>query len=193
MTLEHRQVGGGDELLEQELGRHLAGGRREAVDERAQQPPARQAPQQPGRLVPQVGGIAAEELVRALTGEDDLYVRLRGFGEQVGRQQGGVADRLGEAVGHDVEGALQRCVVGGDDVMDGADVVRHLLGERALVIAGFEEAHGVGVQPLAGHGARRGGDEKRRVEAAAREDAQRNVAHQLTGDGADQHVAELPR
>ena len=110
--------------------------------------------------MPQVGGIAAEQLVRTLAGEDDLYVRLRRFGEQVGRQQGGVADRLGEAVGHDVEGALQRRVVGGDDVMDGADVVRHLLGERALVIAGLEEAHGVGVQALAGHGARRGGDEK---------------------------------
>src|SRR5207253_2417174 len=62
--------GAGDELLEQELERDLAGGGRQAVDQPAERRSCGEPAIQPRRLVAEVRRVAAEQLVRALARED---------------------------------------------------------------------------------------------------------------------------
>ena len=61
---------------------------------------------------------------------------------------------------HHVECAAERVVVSGDDMMDRRDVVRDRFGVVALVVPRLGEAHGIGVDPLSGHGARSRGNEQ---------------------------------
>ena len=109
----------------------------------------------------QVGRVAAEQLVCSLPRQYDLHVLPCRLGEEVGRQDRRVADRLGEPAGDRGEGALQRRLVRGDDMMVGADVVRHRFGVRTLVVPGLEEAHGIRVDLRAGHHAGGTGREQR--------------------------------
>src|SRR3989475_11051171 len=64
-----RQLGARDELLEQELERHLAGRGRQPIHEPAECRSSRDPEVQPRGLVAQIGGVAAEQLVRAFPRE----------------------------------------------------------------------------------------------------------------------------
>src|SRR5574341_2256025 len=94
----------GDELLQQEFERHLAGGGRPPVDGPADQTAyrLRETAVPSGGLVAEVGGIAAEQLIRAFPGEDDLDLFAGRLGQEIRRQDGGIADRLGEDLADDV-------------------------------------------------------------------------------------------
>ena len=76
----------------------------------------------------QVCGVAAEQLVRALSREHDFHVLTRGLRQEIRWQDGGIADRLGERVGDGLERPLERRLVRRDHVVHGADVVGHGLG-----------------------------------------------------------------
>src|SRR6266576_3369422 len=87
-----------------------------------------------------------------------------------------------------VQRATERFIVGRDHVMNAGDRMRHRFRIRALVVPALREPHRVGVNALARDAAGGGGDEKRRIETPAREDAERNVRHQLALHGAQERV-----
>jgi hypothetical protein len=132
----------------------------------------------------------AEQLVRPLAREHDLHVLARGFGEQIRRKDGGIADRLRDALGHGIQRAEQGRVVGGHHVVHRAHVTRDGGSEVAFVIARLRESHRVGMDALVGQDGLRRRGEPRGVETAAREHPQRDVRHQLAADGAEQRLAQ---
>src|SRR5256885_17263544 len=75
---------------------------------------------QPGGLVPEVGRIAPEQLVRAFAREYHLDVLARRLGQEKGGQDGGITHRLGQRAGDDVERPLQGGAGRPGDVVDGA-------------------------------------------------------------------------
>ena len=98
MALEPGSLGGGDELLEHELERDLSRRGGPALDQPPEGASQRAGDQPPRRrrLVPQVGRVAAEQLVGTLSREHDLHVGAGRVGEQIGGEDGGIAQRLGE-------------------------------------------------------------------------------------------------
>ena len=193
MALHPRALTRREKLLEHVLERHLAGRRRPAIRGPAQRVPQRAGDPLPPRgvFVAEVGGITAEQLVGAFSRENDFDVAARCLGKEKGGEHGGIAERLGEGARHHIERAAERFVIGGDDVVHGSDLVRDGLGIRALVVAGLREVHGVGVDPLVGDGTRGRRHEERGVEAAAREDPERHIGHQLALDRTQQQLAQL--
>ncbi len=75
-------------------------------------------------------------------------------------------------------------------MVHGPDLVRDGLGVGALVVPGLREAHSIGVDAFVGDGPRGRRHEQRRIEPTARENAERDVGHQLAFHGAQQRVAQ---
>ena len=190
VAIEPRLFAGGEELFDHVLERHLAGRRRPAIRRPARGAPQRARDPLPAlrEFVAEVGGIAAEQLVGTFTGQNDFHVLAGGFRQQERGKHRGVPERLGECARHHLERATERCIVGRDDVMDAGDRMRHRFRIRALVVPALREPHRVGVNALARDAAGSGGDEKRRIESPAREDAERYVGHQLALHGTQQRV-----
>src|SRR5438552_1613453 len=159
--------------------RHL----REQPDER---------PRRPGRVgFAQVLRVAAEQLVRPVSGEDHLHVPARLARDLEARQERGVGERLVEIV----EGRLQRPehlrTGQGNLRVDAADLARHRAAEPRLVedrVLG--EGHGEG--PQRGGAGRRGqAADDRGIDATAQEGAHRHVRHQVLAHGGREEGAEL--
>ncbi len=98
MTLHPRVLACREELLEHVLERHLAGRCRPAIHGPVRRVTQRTRDSLPplGILVAEVGGIAAEQLVGAFAGEDDLHVFACRLRQEKGWEYGGIAKRLGE-------------------------------------------------------------------------------------------------
>src|SRR5256885_8166637 len=89
----------------------------------------------PGRreLVTEIGRVAAEQLVRAFAGENDLDVFACRLCQQPRGQHRRVAEWLAEGAGHPLERTAERRVVPGPDATGAGDLVRDGLGVPALV------------------------------------------------------------
>ena len=107
VALERRQVGGAGEALGHVLGPDPPRRARQQLDERPGSACGGTEPR--GEPVGDVGEVAAEELVGALAGEDDLHVTGGEARDEVGGDRRGVAERLVE---RDGELAEQRGRVG---------------------------------------------------------------------------------
>ena len=131
-----------------------------------------------------VAGIAPEELVRALAGEDDLHVTAGDEGtEQMQGQGYGIGEGLVlmvDETGEQCEGVL---FGEGHIVVFGTEVAGHAAGVSALVVGGLTgEADGEGGGPGGelGEECEDGGG----VEASAEESADGEIAEQTFLDGA---------
>src|SRR6266446_1673978 len=169
-----------DELLEQEVDAPIAGGVRHllhdgpggALDRRG-----KEAPQPAGRPVSRKGRVAAEQLIAAVSAQDDGGGGAGRPRQRVPGQKGCVAERLVEKAAHAIHESERVTRREDDRVVLGPAVLGDLPGEGPFVVGGLLEAH---AERLEGAGPARAGRDRRdrsRIDAPAQEDPEGHVAH----------------
>jgi hypothetical protein len=112
--------------------RHVERGARDAL----RQPVGERRP-----AMPEIRGIAGEQLVAAFAGEHDRHVRRREFGERPGGQHAGIAERLIHHRGEVLDRLLAREWIHHRLVVRGADPPRNGARIGALVVTGGGDPH----------------------------------------------------
>ncbi len=146
-----------------------------------------------GVRVPEVGGVAAEQLVAALAGQHHRDVTRGQPRERPGGQHARVAERLVHGRGPGVERLLALARRHHQFVVLGADGLGDAARERRLVVAAVLDAHAErGEGPAVGaRGQRR---DQPRVHAAREEDAEGHLAGHARGHrGGERRARALRR
>ena len=158
--------------------RPLSRGRRQASDQgRRASPQTRRHPVAPvGAPIDHVPIVSSEVLVAPVPVEHDGHVAPRQLGDRIARNRGRVAERfviVPDQTGQDVQDRRS------DDELRvvGAVTIGDHPRERTLVEAGLVEAHGKR-SDRAIERARHVGDNGARVDAAAQEGSERDIAHE---------------
>ena len=187
MPLERRQVRGADEALRLVVEARPRDRARQPLDERPRQPGSPAGPQR--EQVGHVRVVAAEELVAALARERHLHVLGGQLRDEVGRERGRVRERLVERLGErgqeqrrvglEHELVVVRAVALGDEPRVGELV------ERALLEADRERAERLGALLRGQRG------QRRRVDPAREQHADRDVRDEVGADGVAQPRTQL--
>ncbi len=134
-----------------------------------------------------VAGIAAQGFVAALACENDLDATASQFCDEVKRDAGRPADGLVLVPDQFREGAKEILPAEQDFVMNGMDMLGNQAGVGEFTVGGLGVAHGKSLdRRLSDLGHQRG--QCAGIHAAAQQDSERNIAHEVAGDGLFQKI-----
>jgi hypothetical protein len=138
----------------------------------------KEPPQPAGRPVGREGRVAAEQLIAAVSAQDDRGGAPGRPRQRVPGQKGRVAERLVEETAHVIhesEGVTGR---EDDRVVLGPAVLGDLPGEGPFVVGGLLEAHRERAEGAGPARAGRDRGDRSGIDAPAQEDPEGHVAHQ---------------
>ena len=177
--VRHRLAEALGELAEPEPQAHVAAGRRQQRDGPVQRGTAgaRQRLHEAREPLHAEIRIAAEQFVGAVAAQRHRHACAGGPAHQIGRQQRGIGQRLGQVGGDRVERRVQVGCGHIDDLVAHADMAGGLDRVRRFVEIAVAGAHGE--RGEARHRARGDGGQQAGIEAAGEEHAERNVGDRL--------------